>query len=328
MDSIKEMIGLNMWTNINVFEDEKEHVKKYVFEKDDIAVESVLYRYPTYDERTVLCISTMCGCPMGCRFCGTGDYFVRSLTSEEIVAQAEYILESQIGGLNPQSIKKLQIMVMSMGEPALNKALEQAFETLYAKYPNAALLISSSGPKVNYGWIRDMSRRIPTVGLQFSIHESTDEARDKLIPFDKKLNLKEIANEGVKWHLDTGRRPYFNYCAHEGNNTDEDVARIKELFWPEMWEATVSVICERDAHAEATNNKQRDLAIEFGNKLVEAGYNVRVFDPAGQDTIGGGCGQLWYVQDWMKDHPEHVKPSVGCGLQKVHTPKEWNLEGA
>lgn len=314
-----------MWTNINVFEDEKEHVKKFVFEKEDIAIESVLYKYPTYEERTVLCISTMCGCPMGCRFCGTGDYFVRSLTSDEIVGQATYILESQIGGLNPLDIKKLQIMVMSMGEPALNKALEPAFDILYAKYPNAALLISSSGPDVDYGWICKMSKRIPTVGLQFSIHESTDEARDKLIPFKKKLNLSQIAAEGFIWHTSTGRKPYFNYCAHESNSSKDDVDRLLHLFDPSIWEATVSVICERDAHAEATNDIQRNLAIEFGNKLVEVGYNVRVFDPAGQDTIGGGCGQLWYVQDWMKDHPEHTRPSIGHGMQKVHTPKEWNL---
>lgn len=314
-----------MWKTVNKFEDVKEHVKKFVFEKDDIAIESVLYKYPTYEERTVLCISTMCGCPMGCRFCGTGDYFVRSLSAEEIVGQATYILETQIEGVNPKDIKKLQIMVMSMGEPALNKALEQAFEVLYAKYPNAALLISSSGPKVNYSWIREMSERIPTVGLQFSIHESTDEARDKLIPFEKKMNLAEIAAEGTRWWIATGRKPYFNYCAHENNNSNDDVNRIFALFNPNIWEATVSVICERDAHAQAKNDHQRDLAIEFGNKLVAMGYNVRVFDPAGQDTIGGGCGQLWYVQDWMKDHPEYVKPSVGCGIQKVHTPKEWKL---
>lgn len=22
--------------------------------------------------------------------------------------------------------------------------------------------------------------------------------------------------------------------------------------------------------------------------------------PAGQDDIGGGCGQLWYFQEWLK----------------------------
>lgn len=314
-----------MWTNVQIFQDEKEHVKKYVFERDDIAVESVLYRYPTYTERTVLCISTMCGCPMGCRFCGTGDYFVRSLTAEEIVAQATYILDSQIDGINPAEIKKLQIMVMSMGEPALVKALQEAFRILHKKYPNAALLISSSGPKIDYSWIREMSVEIPTVGLQFSVHESTDAARDALIPFENKLNLFEIAKEGLEWFIATRRKPYFNYCAHENNSSEEDVDRLFNLFNPSVWEATVSVICERESHAQATNEHQRNLAIEFGNKLVERGYNVRVFDPAGQDTIGGGCGQLWFVQDWMKAHPDLAKPSAGNGLQKIHTPVSWKM---
>lgn len=309
-----------MWTNVQIFEDEKEHVKKYVFEKEDIAVESVLYRYPTYEERTVLCISTMCGCPVGCRFCGTGDYFVRSLTAEEIFGQADYCLQTQTG-IDPTQIKKLQIMVMSMGEPAMVKALYEAFRMLHAKYPNAALLISTSAPDVDYGWIRDMSIEIPTVGLQFSIHESTDAARDLLVPFKHKLNLEQIAIEGVKWHEATGRRPYFNYCAHATNNTDADVSRLLSLFNPAIWEATVSVICERDSHCAATNETQRNLAVDFGNKLVENGFNVRVFDPAGQDTIGGGCGQLWYVQDWMSEHPEHVKLSVGASLPKIHAPR-------
>ncbi len=314
-----------MWTNVQIFQDEKEHVKKYVFERDDIAVESVLYRYPTYTERTVLCISTMCGCPMGCRFCGTGDYFVRSLTAEEIVAQATYILDSQIDGINPSEIKKLQIMVMSMGEPALVKALWEAFRILHKKYPNAALLISSSGPKIDYSWIREMSVEIPTVGLQFSVHESTDTARNALIPFKNKLNLFEIAKEGLEWFIATRRKPYFNYCAHGNNSSEEDVERLFNLFNPSVWEATVSVICERESHAQATNEHQRNLAIEFGNKLVERGYNVRVFDPAGQDTIGGGCGQLWFVQDWMKAHPDLAKPSAGNGLQKIHTPVSWKM---
>ena len=314
-----------MWTNVQIFQDEKEHVKKYVFERDDIAVESVLYRYPTYTERTVLCISTMCGCPMGCRFCGTGDYFVRSLTAEEIVAQATYILDSQIDGINPAEIKKLQIMVMSMGEPALVKALWEAFRILHKKYPNAALLISSSGPKIDYSWIREMSVEIPTVGLQFSVHESTDTARNALIPFKNKLNLFEIAKEGLEWFIATRRKPYFNYCAHGNNSSEEDVERLFNLFNPSVWEATVSVICERESHAQAPNEHQRNLAIEFGNKLVERGYNVRVFDPAGQDTIGGGCGQLWFVQDWMKAHPDLAKPSAGNGLQKIHTPVSWKM---
>ncbi len=310
-----------MWTNVQKFVDEKEHVTKFVFEKADIAIEAVLYRYPTYEERTVLCISTMCGCPMGCRFCGTGDYFVRSLTAEEIVGQARYILETQIDGQDPTFIKKLQIMVMSMGEPAMVKSLYEAFAILHSEYPNAALLISSSGPDVDYEWMMQMAENIPTVGLQFSVHESTDAARNELIPFKKKLSLDAIAKVGIEFYERTGRSPFFNYCAHEKNTSDEDVTRLVALFDPRIWCATVSVVCERDSSGFDTSNEtQRSLATDFAAKLVSIGYDVRVFDPAGQDTIGGGCGQLWFTQKWMSEHPEFTKQSIGYGREKKHIP--------
>jgi 23S rRNA (adenine2503-C2)-methyltransferase len=53
---------------------------------------------------------------------------------------------------------------------------------------------------------------------------------------------------------------------------------------------------------------------------VALSYDTRVFDPAGQDTIGGGCGQLWFVQSWMQDHPDLARPSVGRGLPERHAP--------
>lgn len=44
-----------MWTDIKVLESTDKNVKKYIFEKEDASVESVLYKYPTYKERTVIC---------------------------------------------------------------------------------------------------------------------------------------------------------------------------------------------------------------------------------------------------------------------------------
>lgn len=55
--------------------------------------------------------------------------------------------------------------------------------------------------------------------------------------------------------------------------------------------------------------------------LVDNSPNsVRCFDPAGQDDIGGGCGQLWYVQSWMKENEHLTRKSVGANLPKAHTP--------
>lgn len=35
----------------------------------------------------------------------------------------------------------------------------------------------------------------------------------------------------------------------------------------------------------------------------------------------GGCGQLWYVQQWMQQHPDHARPTVGRSLPIVHAPR-------
>lgn len=308
-----------MWNKIRDIQSTDSNVMKFVFEKQDAVAEAVLYKYPTYEDRTVICCSTQSGCPVGCRFCGAGDHFVRSLTAEEIISQPDYLL--QFKGIDASKIDKFQIMVMSMGEPLLNfKNLERAFEILYEKYPNARLLISSIGPSIDYEPVLQMCERIPTVGLQFSIHESTDECRNKLIPFVKKLTLEQIAGIGEFFYARTGRKPFFNYCAHELNNTELDAENLYLQFNPMIWEATISVVCERDESIAAANERQRELAARFMDRLNQRGYSTRMFDPAGQDDIGGGCGQLWFVQDWMKSNPDKARPSIGNGKEVVHAP--------
>lgn len=296
------------------------NVSKYVYDFGSAVAESVLYKYPTFEERTVICCSTQSGCPVGCRFCGAGDYFVRNLSADEIVGQVDYLFSDR--NIDATAVKRLQIMFMSMGEPLLNpRGLTEAIRRLHTKYPAAALLISTSAPDVDYEWVRQLSVAIPTVGLQFSVHESTDEARDHLIPFKAKLTLAQIAIEGEKWMEATGRTPFFNYCAHERNTSAEDAARLYSLFDPNVWQATVSVICERDQSVAAANERQRELALNFMAKLMNYGYSTRCFDPAGQDDIGGGCGQLWFVQDWIRRHPDLSRPSIGRGKHVMHAPK-------
>jgi 23S rRNA (adenine2503-C2)-methyltransferase len=314
---------MTQWQNVKCIPSSDANVRKYVFTNEGergAVAEAVLYKYPTYEDRTVICCSTQSGCPVGCRFCGTGEFFIRSLTADEIVAQVQHLFADQ--NIDVPSIKRLQIMFMSMGEPLLNKnGLIGALRKLHDLYPTAALLISTSAPDIDYQWVRDISVEIPTVGLQFSVHESTDEARDKLIPFEAKLNLEQIALEGESWFLATGRQPFFNYCAHEHNSSQTDADLLASYFNPEIWQSTVSVVCEQDESVAAANARQRQLATDFMSLLLDKGYSTRCFDPAGQDDIGGGCGQLWYVQDYAKNHPELTRKSCGAGLEKVHAPR-------
>ena len=307
-----------MWSAIRRIESSDSNVSKYVFTASDAVAEAVLYKYPTYQERTVICCSTQSGCPVGCRFCGSGDSFVRSLTREEIVSQPVRLLEDT--GVDPDTIDRLQIMFMSMGEPMLNlKNLIPAIRQLYTLYPQAALLVSTSGPNVDYETFMQLAEEVPTVGLQFSVHESTDEARNALIPFKKKLTLSQIAAVGDAFYRRTGRQPFFNYCAHDQNTGAGDARRLEALYNPQVWQATISVVCERDESVAAANERQRQLAEGFQALLSARGYRTRVFNPAGQDDIGGGCGQLWYVQEWMRNNPGKAHPSVGRNRPAFHT---------
>ena len=316
-----------IWENIKSINSSNENVFKYVFSLEGTkgaVAEAVLYKYPTFEERTVICCSTQSGCPVGCRFCGAGEFFIRSLTTGEIVDQVDHVIADK--NIDVSKVQKGQIMFMSMGEPLLNlKNLMMAIDILEVKYPNWALLISTTAPNIGRNAFKHLnlfSAFHDTIGLQFSIHESTDEARDKLIPFKNKLTLKEISEYGTEWSCYSTRRPYFNYCVHDKNNTDRDVENLTKLFPPETWECTLSVICEVDEGVAASNNRQRELVSDFMQKMLQKGHSVRMFDPAGQDDIGGGCGQLWYVQEYAKNHPELTRKSAGTGLNKIHTPKE------
>lgn len=310
-----------MFSDIKRIDSCNENVSKFVFTKDDAVAESVLYKYPTYKERTVICCSTQSGCKVGCRFCGAGDFFVRSLTAEEIVYQPVYLLEQV--GVKASEIEKLQIMFMSMGEPMHNwPELSTALKSLYNLYPNARLLISTSAPKVwkAFEELEHLSVEIPTIGLQFSVHESTDDKRKELIPTET-MTLEEMSISGEDWYNRCGRKPFFNYCVHDKNNTVKDVENLYKYFNPSVWESTISVICERDENLAQANERQRELAANFMSLMMEKGYSTRMFDPAGQDDIGGGCGQLHYVQDWFRENPDKAKKSKGFGLPVVHMPR-------
>ena len=288
------------------FDSSEGNVWKYVFTKEDMIAESVLYQYKSFYDRTVICCSVMSGCPVGCTFCGTGSKFVRNLTSEEIVEQIDYVLKDKniINDIN-EKCKKLQFMFMSMGEPMLNfDNVEKAIRILHEKYDKAELLLSTIGvdDDETFAKIINLSKEISNIGLQFSIHKSNDQDRNKLIHFRNKMNLLKIRDAGTIWWKETNRHPFLNYCVDGTNNTEEDFKNLTTIFSPVIFNFTFSVVCSSDETMKDASFRNLEVIRAFQDRFLEQGYNVRMFDPAGQDDIGGGCGQLWYVQKWLKDN--------------------------
>lgn len=291
---------------IKKFASSEENIIKYVFNFGNAITEAVLYKYGGYYKRTVLCISVQSGCPVGCIFCGTGNKFIRNLNASEIISQVTHCLSDVdiIQDIN-KNAERLQIMFMSMGEPFLNyPEVKKAIIKLHDTYNRAELLISTIAPKKINDFIdfTELSKKIDKIGLQFSIHDSIDEFRDRLIPYKNKFNLREIRDLGSIWHHHTRRPVYLNYCVSEKNQTLDRFVRLKDLFSPTMFNFTFSVICSDDENMKDRGYKELNAINKISNLFLHDGYNVRVFNPDGQDDIGGGCGQLWYVQNWMKNY--------------------------
>lgn len=291
--------------HVQRFESSEGNVWKYVFASDTEVYEAVLYKYNDFYERTVICCSVMSGCPVGCTFCGTGKKFIRNLTSEEIIFQINHILnDNGITDIDKRG-KRFQIMFMSMGEPMLNQtAVSEAIRWFHYNFPKTELLLSTIGVNNNRAFadILRLSKEIETVGLQFSIHRSNNLDRNGLIPYKNKWCLQQIRDAGVIWWNETGRHPYLNYCVDGTNNTKKDFENLFNLFSPVVFNFTFSVVCSKEESMKDAEYRNLEEIRDFEQLFVGTGYNTRIFDPAGQDDIGGGCGMLWYVQQWMAEH--------------------------
>ena len=83
----------------------------------------------TRDQKWVLLVSTMYGCPVGCMMCDAGGYFQGKLSTEEIFYQIDFLIHKRFpqGKIPSQQLK---IQFARMGEPALNPAVLAVLDEL------------------------------------------------------------------------------------------------------------------------------------------------------------------------------------------------------
>jgi len=267
-------------------------VWKLIFESasSPAIAETVVYRY---NDRVVVCFSCQSGCPVGCVFCGTGNHFIRNLTVSEMQLQIEK-------GLNLAGrAKQMQIMAMSMGEPALNHqaVLEVAEDYLSQGYD---FFFSTIGLRDNpfIDQVCLLGQRYWRCGLQFSLHSLNDQERlslfrNKRLPY---MTIEEMIAAADKFKARSRSSAYFNWICTPANATQENAEEMQIL---RRHHLTCSVMC----NTSCPEKGDIQLAEKFASLVRDCTNEVTVstFDPAGQDTIGGGCGQLWYVQEKLKE---------------------------
>ena len=260
--------------------------RKFLLEAADGArIESVLIPEP---RRNTLCISTQVGCPLACSFCATGAMgFIRNLAVDEIVdqlCQARAVLSPD------ESITNL--VFMGMGEPLLNlpRVIDAIGIFMHPKAFGMAprrITVSTAGVA---GKIRSLLEAVP-INLAVSLHATTDEVRDQLVPLNREVPLADLLGTLREEPLVTRRHPvFFEYTLMAGvNDSVEDARRLPGLV--HGIPCRVNVI-PMNPHPESDYRPPaQDVTDRFTALVHEAGLRVTLRRSRGSD-IAAACGQL------------------------------------
>jgi 23S rRNA (adenine2503-C2)-methyltransferase len=198
---------------------------------DGEAVETVIMpmRQATGEkaERNTACISTQVGCALGCTFCATATLGLRrNLTAGEIAGQVLLVQRH----LHPRRLTN--IVFMGMGEPLHNyDAVTQAIAVITGQ-PGMEL-----GPGritvSTVGLVPEIYRLAESglgVKLAISLNATTDEARSRTMPVNRRFGLKDLMHAARKYAEITDRRVTFEYVLLQGeNDLPEDARRLATL---------------------------------------------------------------------------------------------------
>ncbi len=258
--------------------------------------------YIPEEDRGTLCISSQVGCTLTCSFCHTGTQaLVRNLTAGEIVGQI-MLARDRIKDW-PDDLEKnpkpplsgryiTNVVLMGMGEPLYNfdnvkQAMHIASDGEGMSLSKRRITLSTSGV------VPEIVRAGEEIGtsLAISLHGTTDEIRNKLVPLNKKYPIAELMNACASYPLaSNARRITFEYVMLKGiNDTREDAKRLVRLL--AGIPAKVNLIPFNPWPGSPYECSEWDVIEVFAEILNNAGYASPVRTPRGRDIMAA-CGQL------------------------------------
>ena len=258
--------------------------------------------YIPEEDRGTLCISSQVGCTLTCTFCHTGTQkLVRNLTAGEIAGQImlardkikDWPTDLEANKQPPSSGRYVtNVVLMGMGEPLYNfdnvkDAIEIASDGEGLSLSKRRITLSTSGV------VPEIVRAGDEIGsaLAISLHGTTDEIRNKLVPLNKKYPLAQLLEACRNYPgSSNARRITFEYVMLKGvNDTKEDAKRLVQLL--KGIPAKVNLIPFNPWPGTAYECSEWDVIEAFAEILNNAGYASPVRTPRGRDIMAA-CGQL------------------------------------
>lgn len=282
----------------------EEIAKVYILALDDgklvECVESVQPPLPR-EEKWVILVSTLFGCPVGCAMCDAGGHYQGKPTKEEILSQIDFLVRQRFPDGNIPS-RQFKIQFARMGEPALNPAVLDVLETLPGRYQAPGLMPSLS--TVAPVSCRDFFERLLEIKktyysngrfqFQFSLHTTDAQLRDKIVPV-RKWSFSEMGEYGERFYAPGDRKITLNFALARHSPLDARV--LKRYFAPEKYLIKITPVNPTyramennlDSHIDVDGLENRDEIVEG---LRSSGYDVIIsIGNVEENQVGSNCGQ-------------------------------------
>lgn len=255
-------------------------VKKARFRlADGLAVESVYMDQGA--GKKFVCVSSQAGCPIGCRFCATGQMgFKRNLTAGEIVAQVYHFARNE---------KITNLVFMGMGEPFLNygrvlKAVTLLNSELGQNIASRKIVVSTIGIITG---IRQFGSELQKLKLAWSLVAPTDKLRREIIPYPALPGISETITAIIGYQQITKQRVTIEYVLLKGvNDSESDLQELDRL--ARQIDSHINLIEYNPSPGLFFTAGDADRARQFLKKLKA---NVTIRRSLG-NRISAACGQL------------------------------------
>jgi 23S rRNA (adenine2503-C2)-methyltransferase len=126
--------------------------------------------------------------------------------------------------------------------------------------------------------------------LAISLHATTEETRDLLVPVNRKYGLEDLLNACREFPLKRRNRITFEYVMLAGvNDTPHDARRLVRLM--QGIRSKINLLPLNEAAGIPYQRPSDERVNEFARILADAGLTVSVRKSRGRD-IRAACGQL------------------------------------
>ncbi|MBN2241076.1 MAG: 23S rRNA (adenine(2503)-C(2))-methyltransferase RlmN [Acidobacteria bacterium] len=284
-ERLKGRFSLEYPPVLRVFES-KDGTRRFLFElSPGQRIEAV---FIPEEKRDTVCISTQVGCAVGCLFCATGRLpMQRNLTTGEIVGQVLALEEDRAA-----AAKRLNVVIMGMGEPLLNydnvmRAIRLMADGGGMSVSPRRITLSTAGVVPG---ILALAAEPVVPNLAISLNATTDAVRDTLVPINKKWNIDALLGACRGFPLESRRRITFEYVLIGGvNDSPIDAHRLAKLL--KGMRKKVNLIPLNAADSISLKPPDPERVLQFQKILIDRHITANIRRSRGAD-IAAACGML------------------------------------